>query len=339
MANLATGWLMTHPSFMEPDIIIQYNQASGAYATLAGGNPMIKLGSEDKFVYIKQLEMRSKVMTSQHAANQLPSCDIVPRMISMPTYLNRSRAEYDHHDTAMMSEWGIPIVEAQRLANRQGHFQLLRNMLLYGNIPANGEGLLNTNGAVAVSLPTDSYGNQSVRTYDNGQMAIFFLSQFQALKARCMQMGLPARFVILGPQRTLGQFEYANIVQLTSFQRAGGGSTNTAGMIKDNLSLNGDSIEWTYDDTLIGQGAGGTDAVIMVMPELSKPKGSQWNTNEFATLTPGFAATTLMYADVAAPVEIPTPLPGGAIDVLFEMRASPGWCVRGEAVTILSMPY
>lgn len=339
MANTASSWVTVSPSFIEPDLILQYNQASGAFASLAGSNPLVKLGSEDKYVYIRQLQVRTKVTSGQASGNLLPSADVVPSMIQTPTYLNRSRAEYDHHDTAMMSEWGTSIVEAQRLANRQGHFQLLRNLLLYGNFPSNGEGLLNTNGATAVNLPPDSFGNTTVLTYDNGQMSTFLLQQLLNTKTRTMQLGMPARFVILGPQRVLGQFEYPNIVQLTSYQRPGAGSNTTAGVVKEVAGLNGDTVEWAYDDTLIGQGSGGTDAVIITMPEIEKPRGAVWNTNEFATLKPGLAACTLMYADVAAPIEIPTPLPGGAIDVLFEMRASPGWGVRPEAVTIVSMTY
>lgn len=339
MANIATSWVMTHPSFIEPELILQFNQASGAYSTLATGNPLVKIGSEDKQVYIRQLAVRTKVTSGQAGGNLLPSADVVTQLISVPTYLQRSRAEYDHHDTAMMSEWGTSIVEAQRLANRQGHFQLLRNLLLYGNIPANGEGLLNTNGATAVNLPADSFGNDTVLTYDNGQMSVFLLQQLLNTKARTMQLGLPARFVILGPQRVLGQFEYPNIVQLTQYQRPGAGSTTTAGVVKDVAGLNGDVVEWAYDDTLIGQGSGGADAVLIVMPELEKPRGAVLNTNEFATLKPGLSACTLMYSDVAAPIEIPTPLAGGAIDVLFEMRASPGWGVRPEALTIVSMAY
>jgi len=339
MANLATSWVIVHPAFVEPDLLLQYNQASGAFSTLAGENPLVKIGSEDKYVYIRRLDVRTKVATGQASGNQLPSATVVPSMISTPTYLNRTRAEYDHHDTAMMAEWGTNIVEAQRLAMRQGHFQLLRNMLLYGNLPANGEGLLNTNGATAVSLPADSFGNDTVLTYDNGQMATFLLTQIQATKTRTMSLGLPNRFVILGPQRVLGQFEYQNIVQLVAYQRAGAGSASTAGTVKDVAGWNGDTVDWVYDDTLIGAGQGGADAVLVVMPELKKPANAVWNTNEFATLAPGLAATTLMYADMAAPMEIPTPLAGGAIDVLSEMRASPGWVVRPEALTIISMIY
>jgi hypothetical protein len=339
MANLATSWVQTRPSFIEPDLILQYNQASGAFSALASGNPLVRIGSEDKYVYIRTLSVRTAVNSGQATGNLLSSADVIPTMISVPTYRQQSRAQYDHHDTAMMSEWGTSIVEAQRLANRQGHFQLLRDLLLFGNMPANGEGLLNTPGATAVNLPPDSYGNDTVLTYDNGQMAAFLLQQFVNTKTRTNQLGLASRFSIIGPQRVLGQFEYPNIVQLTSYQRAGAGSATTAGVIKDVAGLNGDIVEWGYDDTLIGAGQGGTDAVLITMPELVKPRGAVFNTNEFATLKPGLSACTLMYTDVAAPVEIPTPLPGGAIDVLFEMRASPGWGVRPEAITVVSMNY
>ena len=37
--------------------------------------------------------------------------------------------------------------------------------------------------------------------------------------------------------------------------------------------------------------------------------------------------------------EIPTPLPGGAVDVLSEMRITSGWGVRPEAVTVVSIQY
>ena len=341
MANLATSWTTINPSFMEPDFIVQYNQYSGAFRALAGGAPRVKIGSEDKVVYAKRLDVRAAVSANQAAGNQIQSATVVPSMIQCPTYLVRSRAEYDHHDTAMMSEWGVSVVDAERMANRQAHFQFLRNMLLYGNIPANGEGIVNANGATSVSLPADSFGNTTVLTYDNGQLGTFFLQQFLNLKAACFQLGMPARFVVLGPQRILGQMEYPNIVQLTSYQRPGAGSATTAGMIKDVAGLNGDVVEWTYDDTLIGQGAGGgsNDLVIINMPEIKKPEGPGINTNEFAKVTPSMNDCTLMYTDVAAPIEIPTPLPAGAIDVLFEMRASPGWVTRPETVRLCTIPY
>lgn len=341
MANVATSWVITHPAFIEPELVLQYSQASGAFWTLATGNPLTKIGSEDKYVYVRRLDVRTKLTTGQAAGNLIPSCEVVGTMASTATYLQRVRAEYDHHDTAMMAQWGTSIVEAQRLAMRQGHFQLLRNNLLYGVIPGNGEGLLNANGITSVSLPPDSFGNTTVLTYDAGQLAQFILQQFLNTKARTMNLGIPQRFVILGPQRILGQMEYPNIVQLTSYQRAGAGSTSTAGVVKDVAGWSGDEVLWVYDDTLIGQGSGGgsNDAVLIVMPEVKKPDGGKFNTNDFATLAPDLAACTLMYTDVAAPIEIPTPLAGGAIDVLSEMRASPGWALRPQAVSVLTIPY
>jgi hypothetical protein len=249
------------------------------------------------------------------------------------------RAEYDHHDTAAMSRWGLSIVDAHRLGMRQATFQLMRNGLLYGFNPANGEGLVNTSGATAISLPADSSGNTTVVTYDNGQMAFFLIAQISAIKTRTNQLGIGRKFVIVGPQRTLGAMEYQNIVQLTSYQRVGAGSQSTAGLVKDVLEMNDDTIIWAYDDTLIGKGSGGNDAVLVVMPEVEQPKGGAINTNEFAKLSPSLTACTLQLCDMAAPKEIPVPLAGGAIDVLAELRCTSGWGVRPEAITIVTMQY
>ena len=338
MPNIAPAYKTVNPSFIMPELILPYSQASGAFQTLAGGQPLVRLDDGDLAVYIKRIDVRTKMAAGQAAYNMLPSVTTVLGMISTPTYLMRVRAEYDHHDTAAMGRWGVPIVQAQRLGMRQGHFQLGRTALLYGFNPINGEGLVNTNGATSVNLPADSNGNTTVVTYDNGQMAFFLNLQISALKTRTNQLGIGQKFRILGPQRVLGLLEY-NVVQLTQFQRVGAGTTSTAGVVKDVLEGNGDEILWCYDDTLIGKGAGGTDLVIIVMPEVEKPEGDEWNTNEFAMLAPGLVACTLQLCDMAAPREIPTPLPGGAIDVLSEMRVTSGWAPRPEAVTLISMQY
>ena len=339
MGTVSASYVTVNPSYIMPEIILQYQQASGAFDLLATRDPMARLGEGDLYAYIKKLDVRTKVAGGQAAYNALPSASVVASMISTPTYLLRTRAEYDHHDTAAMSNWGASIVDAQRLGMRQGIFQQMRNALLYGLNPANGEGMLNANGATSISLPADSNGNTTVVTYDNGQMAIFLLTQISAIKTRSMQLGMGARIVILGPQRVLGAFEYQNIVQLTQFQRAGGGTMSTAGVVKDVAEMNEDTIEWVYDDTLIGQGSGGTDAVIITIPEVKKPMGGAINTNEFARLTPGLEACNIMLCDMAAPREIPTPLPGGAIDVLSELRVTSGWALRPEVVTVASMTY
>lgn len=340
MANIAPSWTQVHPSLVEPGLIIQINQASGAFDTLAGGNPRVMLDSEDLYVYMRRVDIRTRIAAGQSAYNQLPSVATNFELASTATYLQRVRAEYDHHDTAQVSRWGTSIVEVQRLGMRQAHFQLLRSSLLYGMNPANGEGLLNAAGATAINLPPDSYGADTVLTYDNGQLAVFMLQQLVNLKSRTMQLGIPRKFVFLGPQRTLGQMEYPNIVQVTQFQRSGAGSETTKGVIEEIMKKNGDIMLWCYDDTLIGKGANGTDAVLLVMPEVEYPKvPGMPNTNAFAEVEPGIAACTLQYTDMAAPKEIPTPLAGGAIDVLSELRASPGWGVRPEAITIMSLQY
>ncbi len=339
MANIAASFTIVNPSYIDPGILLPYSQASGAFDTLADGQPLTRLSDGDLYAYIKRIDVRTKVAAGASAYNSLPSISTTLSMISTPSYLLRVRGEYDHHDTAAMGRWGVSIVEAQRLGMRQGHFQLARQALLYGFNPANGEGLVNTQGATAVNLPADTNGNTTVVTYDNGQMATFIIGQIQAIKSRTNQLGIGRKFTILGPQRVLGQMEYQNIVQLTQYQRQGAGSTSTAGVVKDVLDWNGDEISWVYDDTLIGKGAGGVDAVIINMPEIEKPQGSKINTNEFAKLAPGIEACALMYCDMAAPKEIPTPLPGGAIDVLSEWRITSGWGIRPEALTIVSMQF
>lgn len=339
MSNLAASFVTVNPSYMAPEIILPYSQASGAFDALYDGEPLVRLSEGDLYVYIKRMDLRTKVAAGQSAYNLLPSISTTMSMISTPSYLLRVRGEYDHHDTAAMARWGVSIVEAQRLGMRQGHFQLARGALLYGFQPQNGEGLVYTQGATAVNLPADSNMHDTVVTYDPGQMGVFILTQISALKTRTNQIGLGHKFTFLGPQRILSAFEYQNIVQVTSFQREGAGSTTTAGMVKDVLAMNDDEITWVCDDTLIGKGAGGNDAVLIVMPEVTKPNGGKINTNEFARLVPGLEACTLMYCDMAAPREIPTPLPGGAIDVLSEWRITSGWGVRPECITIISMQY
>lgn len=341
MANISPSFITLNPSYTMPEILLPYQQASGAFDLLAGGDLMPRLGDGDLAVYIKRADVRTRMAAGQAAYNALPGVSVAMSQISTPTYLLRVRTEYDHHDTAAMNRWGVSIVEAQRLGMRQGHNQLARTALLYGMNPANGEGLLNTNGATATTLPPDTNGNTTVVTYDNGQMAFWLISLIQSIKARTNQLGIGRKFVICGPQRTLGAFEYQNIVQLVQYQRPGAGSTSTAGVVKDVLGMNGDEILWTYDDTLIGKGVGGgnNDAVIVVMPEVEKPNGGKYNTNEFAKLAPGLEACTLQLCDMAAPREIPTPLPGGAIDILSEWRVTSGWGVRPEAVTIATLQY
>lgn len=339
MANLTSSYVQVNPSFIMPEALLQYQQVSGAFDLLAGGDPMARLGEGDLFAYVKAFDIRTRVVAAQSAPNQLPSVHITARMISTPTYLVRTRAEYDHHDTAAFSKWGGNIVDAQRLGMRQGIFQQMRNALLYGFNAANGEGLVNTNGAYATTLPADTNGHTSASTYDNGQMALFLLTQIAALKTRAMQMGQANRITILGPQRILSAWEYQGIVQVTSFQREGGGTAAVGAVVSLQAEMAGDEVVFVYDDTLIGKGSGGRDAIIITIPEVKKPETGGINTNEGAKLMPGLDVVNLMLCDMAAPREIPTPLPGGAIDIVSELRITSGWNLRPEAISIISMTY
>ena len=341
MAGIFSSFVQVHPNYTAPEIILPFMQQSGAFETLAGAEPMVRIGTEDQQVYITTLDVRTKVSAGQQPYGSIPSCSISAQQISTPTYLMRTRAEYDHHDTAMAAQWKVGLPEAQKLACRQGMFQLFRNALLYGFTPANGEGLLNTAGATSVTLPADPFGNTTVRTYDNGAMAFYLLSLISGALTRMNQIGVEGlRVVILAPQQEIAAWTFQDIVQLTSVQREGAGSLNIAETVAWAAKNNGITVDFACDDTLINQGAGGnTDAVLVVVPEIKKPGGEQINTNEFAKLTPGLLATTIQYCDMAAPREIPIPLPMGAVDVTFEQRITSGWGVRPEGITICSMPY
>jgi hypothetical protein len=339
MALNAPAFVTVSPSFIEPGLILPYAQASGAFDLIATGFPRILLGEDDLWVYMKRIDLRTSIESGTAAPNQLPGVAITLSQISTPSYLVRTRAQYDRHDVAAAGHWGVSLPEAYRLGMRQAHFQLARVALLYGFQPQNGEGLVNTTNATAVNLPPDSNGNDTVVAYDTGQMALFLLQQIENLKTLTNQLGIGRKFTILGPQRVLGQFQYPGIVQLVQFQRSGAGTTTTAGVVKETLLINGDLIIWACDDTLKGQGSGGTDLVIISMPEVEKPSGGRINTNIFATLEPGIDVCSTMYADVAAPIEIVSPLPGGATDVVTEMRHTSGWGIRGESLTLISMAY
>lgn len=338
MTLQAPAYTILHPSFEEPELLLQYTQASGFPDVLAGGQPRTRLGEDDLVVYMKQLNLRTRVAVAQSSANELPGVNITASMISTATYRYQARSIYDHHDVSAGGRWGFSTVEAYRLGMRQGAFTLARDACLYGLNPANNEGLLNAAGATSITLPADQNGNTTVSTYDNGAMAFFLAQQILNIKTRTVQLGIGKEFTILGPQRTLGLFEYS-IVQLVQFQREGAGTASTAGVVKEILMMNGDKLTWAYDDSLIGQGVGGSDAVLLVMPETTKPAGPQISTNEFAKLSPGNPVNTVMYCDMPAPREIVSPMPGGKTDFMIEWRTSSGWAPRGQAVTIMSMPY
>lgn len=341
MSLQAQAYMTLNPSFMEPELLMQYTQSSGFIDTLAGSEFRTRLSNDDLLVYMRQVNLRTKIAAGTAGGYQeLPGIDIAASMISTPSYLLKTRAQYDHHDVAAGARWGIAVPEAYRLGMRQANFQMARDATLFGMNPQNGEGLLNAQDSLHTNLPPDSNGNTTVQTYDNGQMAFYLSQVILAIKTRTLQLGMGKKFTIIGPQRVLGLFEY-DVVQLTQFQRPGAGTASTAETLKAIVQANGDIVTWAYDNTLEGAGDGGADAVIINMPELDKPRGAgnSIDTNAFAGLTPGNKVCATAYCDMAAPREIISPLPAGATDVVSEWRITSGWAPRGTSITVVSMPY
>jgi len=224
MALNAPAVTVVNPSFTEPGLILPYSQSSGYRDLLAGGKAQAKLSEGDLFVFLNRVDVRTQATSGQAAVNQLPGIDVTFSQISTPTYLLQVAADYNHHDIAAAGRRNASLPQLQQLGMRQAIFQLLRTATLYGFNPVLGEGVVNTNGATAVILPPDSNANSTVVTYDNGQMALFLLSQVAALKTRTNQLGQGRTFTFLGPQRVLSLFEYAGVVQLTQYQRPGAGT-------------------------------------------------------------------------------------------------------------------
>ena len=342
MPNAFPAQMKVTPSFSEPKLVVAFAQKSGAFEALAGGAPKTSISSEDLFVYVNSLTLRSEVLASQNAPTDLPSADLIAQYFSTPTYLLRTRAIYDHHDIAAGAAYAVSVPQAQKLAMRQGINQFRRVMLLYGLNAANGEGLLNTSGATSVTLPADQYDNTTFSTYDSGDMALFFLQQIVSLKTRMFQSGgnIKSRIVVISPQRIFLELEQAAIVQVTSYQRPGAGTATVGQVIQDVSEGVGTTFDFYYDDTLIGKGAGGTDMVIMTIPEFENTDGDGINTNIFfQDITPKTLDVNLMYADAPAPFEIPTPIPDGGITEMLEIRSSCGWCIRPYGLTLVSVPY
>jgi hypothetical protein len=328
-----------HPSHYEPGLIVTQSQASGYRKTLAGGTLRAQLSNIDKAIYANVLDVRTQIAANQATANVLPGVSLRGSIIQAGTYTIRQRNEYSEWDVAEAGEYNVALPMAYRFGQRQGAFQFIRNAGLFGVNAANSEGLLNTPGATTVNLPPDSYGNTLLPNYDAGQLAIWLNGVINAGLTRMFLFGTPVRVVILGPQRILGTMQTQDIVQVTSYQRIGAGSATTAQVTTEVMGQFGYSVEWAFDDTLQGAGGSSTNDVILVcFPELNVPTMSGLNTNEFAMVAPNIGGNILQYADVEAPIEVTTPIPG-ALDVESTMRVSAGWVIRPQAITIATLPY
>lgn len=338
MPVIAPARVLVHPNRIEPNLIITIAQPSGFMEGLGGRQLRQLLSDNDKVVYQNHVDVRTAVAAQQAAANMLPSATITLDYIQTLTYLVRARQDYNELDVADAGEYNVSLPAAYRLASRQGIAQFIRGANLYGVNAANNEGIINTVGATAVTLPPDTFGDTTLRTYDSGQLAIWFNGQVQAALQSMFRLGMPGRVVLLGPQRIIGTMQWQDIVQVTSFQRPGAGTATTGQVISMIGAENGVTIDWAYDDTLIGKGAGGTDAVLLLVPEAVVPSIPGINTNAFAKLSPTTDAMIMQYSNVAAPIEITTPIPEG-LDVVSMMRITSGWAPRANAVVVLSIPF
>jgi len=330
--------ILVHPSAVEPNLIVTTAQASGFVEDLGGGELRQLLSENDKVVYQNHVDIRTQVAAQMAAANVLPGCTITLDYIQTLAYLIRTRQNYNHLDVADAGEWNVSLPMAYQLGARQGIAQAIRGANLYGFNASNNEGLVNTPNAVAVNLPPDPWGNTTLVTYDNGALSIWLLGEVQAARQAMFALGLPQKVVFLAPQRIIGQLQYQNIVQVVQYQRPGAGSATTGQIVTKIGEENMTEIVWAYDDTLIGKGSNGTDAMLLVIPEAVIPK-APINTNVFAELTPQTSAMTLQYTASAAPIEMTGPIGAEAVDFLAMQRVTSGWAPRPQAVTILSIPF
>lgn len=341
MANYFPAQAKINPHFDEPDLIITQAQASGAFHALPNAKPNVKLGEGDLMVYVNNLDLRQRTVAAQSLANKYPTATLKATYISTATYNVGIRAVYNRADMQAASNYAVGLPNAQKLACHQGIFQQMRNALLYGYNPSNNEGLLNTAGATTVSLPPDQYGNTTFTTYDSGDMGLFFLNQIVSLRQGMYQSGgIASKVVVVGPQRIFLQLATAAVVQITSYQRPGAGAATTGTMIKDIVGADGSTFDWVFDDTLISKGANGSDVVLLTIPEIELPRQTPINTNVFgASMTPQMRAVNTMYADMAAPIEISTPVPDDAISTVYQLRITSGWNLRPQGLYILDLPY
>ena len=374
MPSVFNARQLVSPHHYEPGLIITQSQASGYFDVLSGEAPRNQLGPIDKAIYANVLDVRTQVAANQATANVLPGVSLTGHIIQAGTYTLRQRNQYSDFDVAEAGEYNVALPMAYRYGHFQGAYQYLRNIGIFGANASNSEGLINTPGATAISMPPDSFGNTTISTYDAGQMAIFLLGLINTPGAttvnlpadtygnttlstydagqlaiwfnglilaglsRMFLLGTPVRVVILGPQQDLGFMQLQGVVQLTSYQRPGAGAATTAQEIVTINKEFGYTVEYAFDDTLIGQGAGGTDAILVCFPELNVPTVPGMNTNKFAEIAPNVQGNILQYTDVAAPVEVVTPVPGG-LDMESTMRASAGWVIRPQAITIASVGH
>lgn len=335
-SNYFTAKIQAQPSYTMPGMVVQQSVVSGFTGILGGGNVQSRLNTTDVAVYMQSLKFRANSVVSQNPANSLPSgVELIPEMRSIPTYFIRAKAEYDSHDVAAAGNWNVSLEQAIKLALKQSHFERIRDAALYGVNASNHEGILNAPNIVTASLPADSHTNTGFVDYDNGELVVWLLNRINDLTSRTFTSGSPVRLAMLMPIRLLNKLT-TGIVQLTSYQRSGAGSDSVGGTIQTVLEWNGKDIEFYVDNTLQGKGDGGTDGIILCIPELVDQSDMPFNTNIFASLQPNITANIVQMCDTPEPVFKTVPLSLDNNEIMSEQKIIPAWGVRPEAITFIS---
>lgn len=336
MANLFTARIQAQPSYTMPGMIVQQSLVSGFTGILGGGNVQARLNTSDVAAYMNSLKMKANSVISQNPANSLPmGVELVPEMRSIPTYFIRAKAEYDSHDVSAAGNWNVSLESAIKLALKQSHFERIRDAALYGVNATNHEGILNAPNIVPATLPADSHANTGFIDYDNGELATWFLNRINDLTSRTFTSGSPVRLAALIPVRLMNKLT-TGIVQLTSSQRVGAGSQSVGQTIDMVLEWNGKDIEFYVDNSLVGKGDGGTDGIILCIPELVDQTDNSFNTNVFASLEPKITANIVQMCDTPEPVFKTVPLSLDNNEIMSEQKIIPAWGLRPEAITFIS---
>jgi hypothetical protein len=336
MNNYFTAKIQAQPSYTMPGMIVQQSLVSGFTGILGGGNVQARLNTTDVAVYMQSLKFKANSVISQNPANSLPNgVDLLPEMRSIPTYFIRAKAEYDSHDVAAAGNWNVSLDAAIKLALKQSHFERIRDAALYGVNAGNNEGILNAPNIGTAALPADSHANDGWIDYDNGELLTWLLHRINDITSRTFTSGAPVRLAMLMPVRLLNKLT-TGIVQLVSYQREGAGSNSVEGSLKSVLEWNGKDIEFYVDNTLEGKGDGGTDGIILAIPELVDQSDSAFNTNVFASLQPNITANIVQMCDTPEPVFKTVPLSLDNNEIMSEQKIIPAWGLRPEAITFIS---
>lgn len=338
--------IMLDRSMVVPGVMVQRAQKRGTLNLIAGGKPKNVLNQNVQKVYINGIRYRGLAKASREPGNELPSVSFNTTQKATNAYWLSTSTKYSVWDDDNAKFSGLNAPQIQNMIAHGAIADLTAILALYGTGEGMSEGIMNSPGVFEENLPADSNGALSLRTYDAGEFAQYFLQLTVDAETRMLTVGLDREQVlnVLMPQRVLGYLRRSSVIKLTSgIQRDGGGVHTIEGRIQAvATSPNGNiSINFYVDDTLIGKGAGGSDAVVMCYPGFPDTPDDIYNTDALAALPNSIQEMVAMYTAHSQPMEIESPAVDGSQGVYttYHTKVTPGWALRPEAVTILSLPY